>query len=116
MKQIIMALIGLAFAGLGLGAFEELFVNFTALVLGTTFFAEALINNLKAKEFTAQLISWGSGILLAFGGWFLDLGFLIGMAWWQVALTGLGAALAANGVWDTQWIKLLLKALGILKE
>jgi hypothetical protein len=49
----------------------------------------------------AQLFSWGIGLAIVMAGWLLHLGFLDGLIWWQALLYGLGACLAANGIFDT---------------
>jgi hypothetical protein len=54
-----------------------------------------------ASSLIKQIVSWVTGILITLLAWKLNLGFLAGLEWYVVLLYGLGASLAANGVFDT---------------
>lgn len=117
MKAILLGLLGLASAYLGLGEVSDVYVNFASLVVSTGLITEALIGWGNLRGFFKQLVSWGMGIVLAFIGWLLDVGFLTQYdVWWQVVLVGLFIALAANGISDakkakevSQWLIEVLK-------
>lgn len=55
-----------------------------------------------------QVMAWGISIILCFIGWFFDLGILADTNWWQTLIIGIGIGLAANGVFDLNFIRQLL--------
>lgn len=63
------------------------------------------------KKHWTLLFSWGVGILVTLGGWFLGLGFLEGISIWMAILYGFGAVLCANGVADTQIVQFIFSFL-----
>lgn len=81
---------------------ENLFITFTAMVLGMPFIVEFFKSIFHPKEgLVTQIFSWVFILLFTFIGWALQLGFLEGLLWWQAGIYGIGVALAANGVFDT---------------
>ena len=54
-----------------------------------------------AKGLEVQIFSWAVGILITIAGRLLNLGFLAELSIWTAMLYGVGASLAANGVFDT---------------
>jgi hypothetical protein len=98
-------------------AYGAIFATFTALVLAIPFVTEAIKKIAGVTGGTAaQIISWVTGIALAGFGYLLNLGMFADLEIWQSLVVGLGASLAANGVFDTGIIEWILKLLGIIKE
>ncbi|MCK9545037.1 MAG: hypothetical protein M0R03_23725 [Novosphingobium sp.] len=96
---------------------SEIFVSFTVLVVAIPFIVEAIKAWIKPEgSFLIQLISWGTGIAVTMFGWWLNLGFLEGIIWWNAIVIGFFVSLAANGGYDTGLFTWLLKSLGILKK
>ena len=97
--------------------FGSYFASFATLVGAVPFVTEFLRGLFKLTGgIGLQIISWLTGVALSFAGWGLGLGMFAGMNWWHVLVIGVGASLAANGVFDTGLITSILKALKILKK
>ena len=93
------------------------FVSFVALVAAIPIVSEIIIKLFKPPPgIWTQVISWGAGLGLTLIGWWLNLGFLAYLLWWQVLVVGLCVSLAANGVWDTKLYEAILRAIGIIKK
>lgn len=93
------------------------FATFAILVASIPVAVEAVKGVFKPVNKTViQIISWCTGIALTMLAWWLNLGFLEPLIWWQALIVGLFASLAANGVWDVGIYEQILKALGILKK
>jgi len=82
------------------------FAALAALTTTVTQFVKGFIPG--ASGFAIQAISWCMGLLLTWFGWFLGLGFLAGLAWWEMLLYGLGISLTANGIFDFGFLTGLL--------
>ena len=96
---------------------DTLFSSFVALVAGIPLVVEAIKGLFKPDSKTViQIISWITGVAVTMFGWWLNLGFLEGLIWWNALAIGFFASLAANGVYDTGFYEWLLKQLGILKK
>lgn len=96
---------------------ESLFASFAALGAAIPLVVEAVKNLLKPDSKTViQIISWVTGVAVTMFGWWLNLGFLDGLLWWNALAIGFFASLAANGVYDTGFYEWLLKVLGIYKK
>lgn len=119
MKKLLFILIALLLIPIGIFAQsdvitspEALYVSFASLVVGTllvTAYLKKLFGKTPATPNLAiQILSWLTGVALTFIGWGFNLGFLAGLPWYYVLLTGIGAALAANGVADTKIIESIL--------
>ena len=82
---------------------DGVFSTFLALVafipIVVQFLRKRLIPN--ATSVWVQVFSWAVGMTITLAGWMLNLGFLDGLSIWLALLYGLGACLAANGVFDT---------------
>ena len=91
--------------------YVEAFETLAALVAATPVITQAVkkIINKDLPSWANQLISWVIGILLTMFGWFFNLGFLEPMTWWAALIVGFGVSLAANGVFDTGFVKWLLE-------
>jgi hypothetical protein len=92
------------------GAFAT-FAALTAVIPLATEFLKRILFKDGAGGFAVQLLSWITGIVLTLFGWWLGLGFLSDMSLWMALLYGLGASLAANGVFDTDIITALFDLL-----
>jgi len=96
---------------------DSLFASFVALVAGIPLVVEAIKGLVKPDSKTIiQIISWITGIAVTMFGWWLNLGFLEGLLWWNALVIGFFASLAANGIYDTGFYEWLLKQIGILKK
>lgn len=88
------------------------FVDFGAVTVLTAFLATFFIGLLKVvKKFPRQLIAWGVAIILLVATDLLNFGYAKDFPWWLAVLHGLGAGLAANGVFDIPFVKGILDAL-----
>jgi hypothetical protein len=89
------------------------FSTFILLVAIVPIVTEALKKMLGVYKYTPdlliQILSWSVGILLALFGWWVKLGFLADLLWYQALLYGFGASLAANGVADTKLIQKIIE-------
>ena len=97
--------------------FDGIFETFFALVAFIPFVVQFLRTLLfpKATGIAVQIFSWVVGLAITLTGWALNLGFLAGLSIWLAILYGIGASLAANGVYDTGLITAIFKLLGIKK-
>jgi len=96
---------------------DSLFASFVALVAGIPLVVEAIKGLVKPDSKTIiQIISWITGIAVTMFGWWLNLGFLEGLLWWNALVIGFFASLAANGIYDTGFYEWFLKQIGILKK
>lgn len=96
---------------------ESLFASFAALVAAIPLIVEAVKSLFKPdSKAVTQIISWVTGVAVTMFGWWLNLGFLDGLLWWNALAIGFFASLAANGVYDTGFYEWLLKVLGIYKK
>ncbi len=91
---------------------EQHFVDFSTTVVTVIVVTEFLKNLIGTTNFRSQLLSWGTGIVLCIAVWLLGIGYLADVAHWYVAaLWGLGASLAANGVFDVPIVRSLIKVI-----
>ncbi len=93
--------------------FMDMFTTFAAFVAGIPFVIEMIKKFINLQGLALQIVSWVVGILLAFGGQFFNIGIFEPFIWWQTLLFGIGASLAANGLADTNLVRLILSAIGI---
>jgi len=98
----------------------DLFANFNtwlaslAGVAAVTVFLSAAVNTLfKTTGFIKQLVAWVVAILLLVIGNLVNLGFMAEMSWLNTIIYGVAAGFLANGIFDLQFIKSVLKALKI---
>lgn len=98
-------------------SFLECFGTFAAFVAGITTFTELFKKLFKVtKKGWMITISWILAIIGAFVGFYFQVGFLaeygtpdMWQGWVMTALTGLGAGIAANGLYDQSMIEALVK-------
>lgn len=94
----------------------DIFSTFISLVLAIPLVVEPVKRVVNTqRKLVNQVISWVAGILLTMGGWYLHLGFLDGLVWYNALIVGCFASLAANGVYDTKLYEYILRALKIIK-
>jgi hypothetical protein len=72
---------------------------------------EFIKKHIKVEGGIYQLFSWLVGIILCLIGWFLKLGIFQGIEWYETVAYGLGVGLVANGIFDIEIVKALLKAI-----
>ena len=95
---------------------EGSFVTFTAIVAAIPFLVEGVKTLFKPQNKTViQMLSWLVGVAFVMFGWWLGLGFLATLLWWQALVVGLFASMAANGLWDTGLYEAVLRAMGFIK-
>lgn len=101
------------------GSFPDIgnpFISFVALVAAIPVIAEIVISLFKPPSgIWTQAVSWVVGLGLTLLGWWLNLGILADILWWQAILIALCASLAANGIWDTGLYEAILRAIGLIK-
>lgn len=89
-------------------AYENIFLTFPALTAGVVVIVEAIRKLAPSMSgLVTQVVSWLTGIVICFFGWFFGLGFLDGLPWYIVLAYGVGISLASNGIADTgliQWL------------
>jgi len=56
------------------------------------------------SHLATQIMSWAVGIVITLISWLLHFGFLAGLEWYVMLLYGIGASLAANGIFDIGFI------------
>jgi hypothetical protein len=82
---------------------DGIFETFLALVafipIAVQFLRKLILPN--STGIGVQIFSWAIGIVITLSGWLLHLGFLNGLSFWLALLYGIGASLAANGIFDT---------------
>ncbi len=91
---------------------EEYFLNLAAIVAATVTVTEFIKNLIGTDNFASQAVSWLTGIVITMIGWWAGFGFLAEVeVWYSALLWGIGASLAANGVFDVPIIKEVIKAI-----
>ena len=90
-----------------------MFLSFGAVLIAVYAVTNLLKDVLPAAP---QFVSWLIGIALSMLGWFLGLGIFADMVWYLALGTGFIVSLAANGVYDSEWLEtaweLLMKLFG----
>ena len=85
------------------------FVDFGAIAVLTAFVATFLNGLLKVvKQFPRQLVAWGVAIILLVVSDLLNFGYAAEFPILLAVIHGLGAGLAANGVFNIPLVKALL--------
>ena len=116
-KTIFIGVLGLLFGAIGLGAVDNVYFEFGTFVVSISLISEWFITDVfkNLKKFPAMLVTWGTGIIFAYIGWFLNYGFLASVTeWYYVAAYGIGASLIANDVWPGV-IKKVLEYLNLIE-
>ena len=86
-------------------------------VAAVTVFLAAFLNTLlKTQGFVKQLVAWIISILLLVVGNLLNMGFMAELTWLNTIAYGIAAGFIANGIFDIETIKAILRALKIEKE
>jgi hypothetical protein len=98
----------------------ELFANLNTWlaslsgVAAVTVFLTAAVNTLfKTTGFWKQLVAWVIAIILLVAGNLLNIGFMAQLNWLNTIIYGVAAGFIANGIFDLEFIKVILKALKI---
>jgi len=91
------------------GIFETFFALVAFIPIAVQFLRKYLFTS--AGGIAAQLFSWAVGLSVTLIGWLLHLGFLDGLSIWVALLYGVGACLAANGIFDTGLIDSIFNAI-----
>lgn len=87
------------------------FTNLAALVPLIVLVTGFINNQFKLKGNPAQIVSWLVGPVLAFIGFFFDLGMFAGIGPVWTGVNGFAAALLANGVVSNDVIAFILELL-----
>lgn len=97
--------------GTGIGTISlGWFASLTGLVTGILFIS-GWLNNLLFKNLVStgkQVVSWVVALGLAYGGLTLHLGVFSSMSLLEAMLTGVGGAIVANGIFDSETVLALL--------
>lgn len=101
------------FAQEGIPPVDTWFTSFALTIAATIPIAAGINTLLKASGFVKQLVSWLTGILLVIIGNLLNIGFMAELSWLHTFAYGLGTALVANGIFDIEVTKILLRLIGI---
>jgi hypothetical protein len=97
----------------GIPPADTWFASFSLTIAATIGLAAGINTLLKTSGFVKQLISWLTGILLLVVGNLLNIGFMAELNWFHTFAYGLGTALVANGVFDIEVVKILLRLIGL---
>lgn len=89
--------------------FEQWFLTLSAMVTLTITVTEFIKKWIGAYDNWARAVSWVVGIGIVYLGWWLDLGLLYGLTWYQAGIYGLGVSLAANGVFTIPVVQNILE-------
>lgn len=101
------------FAQGGIPPVDTWFASFALTIAATIGLAAGINALLKATGFVKQLVSWLVGILLLVAGNLLNVGFMADLTWLHTFTYGIGTALVANGIFDIEVVKILLRLIGI---
>jgi len=83
-------------------------------VAAVTVFLAAVVNTLFGfTGFLKQLTAWIIAIILLVVGNFVNMGFMAELNWFHTIIYGLAAGFVANGIFDIELVKTILKALKI---
>ena len=86
-------------------------------VAAVTVFLAGFVNTLlKFEGFIKQLTAWVVATIIIVIGNLLNMGFMAELNIWNTLIYGLAAGLIANGIFDIELVKAILRALKILKE
>lgn len=85
------------------------FLSLAALAGAVMTVTQWLKNVLESKGIQTKLLSWLIAVILAFVGWFLELGIFAGLEWYWAAIYALSAGLVANSIVDLNLIQGILK-------
>ena len=98
----------------------ELFANINvwlgslAGVAAVTVFLAAAINTLlKTSGFWKQLVAWVVAILILVVGNLVNMGFMADLNWLHTIVYGVAAGFISNGIFDLEFVKIVLRALKI---
>ena len=92
--------------------FSVWFGTFAGLAAAATFLSGVVNGLVKAQnKFLRQALAWVVGIALAALGNIVNVGFLAEAPWLMTIVYGLGAGLAANGLFDVTLIRAIILAL-----
>lgn len=79
----------------------------------TVFLAAAVNTLLKVAGFWKQVVAWVISILLLVIGNLVNMGFMAELTWLNTLIYGVAAGFVANGIFDIEFIKMVLQALKI---
>lgn len=82
----------------------------------TVFLASAVNRLFSFSGFIKQLVAWVIAVIILFLGNLVNLGFMAELNWWHTLIYGLAAGFIANGLFDVEFMKTLLKVLKIEKS
>lgn len=85
------------------------FVSLAAMVGAVMTITQWIKGLLLTAGIGTKLLSWMVSIVLAFLGWYFELGILAGLQWFWVAIYALSAGLVANSIVDLNIVQAILK-------
>ena len=90
------------------------FATFIGLSTAVVALAALLNTWLKVnKGWVKQVVAWLVAIILMIAGNLLNLGFMAELTWGHTLIYGIASGLVANGIFDIEFVKALLRLLGI---
>lgn len=100
----------------------DLFANFNTWLASlagmaavTVFLAGAVNTLFKTTGFVKQLVAWIIAIVLLIAGNLVNLGFMADLSWLHTIIYGVAAGFIANGIFDIEFVKVILRLLKIEK-
>lgn len=84
------------------------FASIATLLVIVPIVTEWAKTKLGLEGLGVQILSWSLGVLIAFAGFFLNLGMFADMTWLGTLATGVGLSLISNGIADTGIVTWLL--------
>lgn len=100
----------------------DLFANFNtwlaslAGVAAVTVFLAGAVNTLfNTTGFVKQLVAWIIAIVLLIAGNLVNLGFMADLSWLHTIIYGVAAGFIANGIFDIEFVKVILRLLKMEK-
>lgn len=104
-KQVIGALLALLAGVLGFETAPEMALSFGSVLLSVYVLTD-LVKPYVSETLT-QILSWVWGIVLSLLAWWLGLGMFADMTILFAGITGFIVSLAANGIYDSEWLESL---------
>jgi hypothetical protein len=92
------------------------FVSIPALASAVVLLTQAVKKLISFAGDSAQYVSWGVALLLGAAGYAFHFGIFAGVTWYAGLAYTFAAALIANGLFDWEIVKSILKALKLYND
>jgi len=94
--------------------FFSMFLSIPYLAGGIVLVTQIVRKAVNINGQWAQYLSWLIAVLLSAVGYVLQIGIFIGVTWYVGLVYALAAGLIANGLFDWDFIRVILKLIGLL--